>query len=68
MKTINNIAVFDNDKCFLALLKGYCYANNIEIIESDFNMHGINEIEKLKPVLVVVPIDLLSSTNKKASH
>ena len=64
MKTINNIAVFDNDKCFLAMLKGYCYANNIAMTEVDFNMNGINELEKLKPVLVVVPLDLLSNANK----
>jgi len=64
MKTIDNIAVFDNDKCFLAMLKGYCYANNIAMTEADFNMDGINEVKKLKPFLVIVPFDLLSATNK----
>ena len=64
MKTINNIAVFDNDKCFLAMLKGYCYANNIAMTEVDFNMDGINEVEKLKPFLVIVPLDLVSIENK----
>jgi DNA-binding response OmpR family regulator len=64
MKTIDNIAVFDNDKCVLAMLNGYCYANNIAMTEVDFNMNGINELEKLKPVLVVVPLDLLSTANK----
>jgi DNA-binding response OmpR family regulator len=64
MKTIDNIAVFDNDKCFLAMLKGYCYANNIAMTEVDFNMDRINELEILKPVLVVVPLDLLSNANK----
>jgi DNA-binding response OmpR family regulator len=64
MKTINNIAVFDNDKCFLAMLKGYCYANNIAMTEVDFNMDGINEVEKLKPFLVIVPLDLLIIANK----
>jgi len=64
MKTINNIAVFDNDKCFLAMLKGYCYANNIAMTEVDFNLDGINEVEKLKPALIVVPLDLVSAANK----
>jgi len=64
MKTINNIAVFDNDKCFLAMLKGYCYANNIAMTEVDFNLDGINEVEKLKPALIVVPLDLVSIENK----
>ncbi|MDD1624856.1 MAG: hypothetical protein LUO94_08855, partial [Methylococcaceae bacterium] len=64
MKTIDNIAVFDNDKCFLAMLKGYCYANNIAMTEADFNMDGINEVKKLKPFLVIVPLDLLSAANK----
>ena len=63
MKTINNIAVFDNDKCFLALLKGYCYANNIAMTEVDFNMDGINEVAKLKPALIIVPLDWVSTAN-----
>jgi DNA-binding response OmpR family regulator len=63
MKTINNIAVFDNDKFFLSMLKGYCYANNIAMTEVDFNRDGINEIEKLKPVLIVIPLDLVSTAN-----
>ncbi|MGZ8943066.1 MAG: winged helix-turn-helix domain-containing protein [Methylobacter sp.] len=64
MKTINNIAVFDKDKCFLAMLKGYCYANNIAITELEFNADGINEAEKLKPVLIVIPLDWLGTENK----
>jgi DNA-binding response OmpR family regulator len=64
MKTINNIAVFDNDKCFLALLKGYCYANNIAMTEADFNIDGINEVKKIKPALIVVPLDWVSTANK----
>jgi DNA-binding response OmpR family regulator len=63
MKTINNIAVFDNDKCFLAMLKGYCYANNIAMTEVNFNMDGINEVAKLKPALIVVPLDWVSTAN-----
>ena len=57
MKKINNIAVFCNDKCILALLKGYCYANNINMIVVDFNLNGINEVAKQKPDLILVPLD-----------
>jgi len=64
MKTINNIAVFDNDKCFLAMMNGYCYANYIALTEVDFNFEGIDEVEKLKPTLVVIPLDWLSASNK----
>ena len=64
MKKINNIAVFGNDKCILALLKGYCYANNIAMTEVDFNMDGINEVTKQKPVLIVVPLDWVIVENK----
>jgi DNA-binding response OmpR family regulator len=63
MKTITNIAVFDNDKFFLSMLKGYCYANNIEMTEVDFNRDGIGKVEKLKPVLIVIPLDLVSTAN-----
>jgi DNA-binding response OmpR family regulator len=65
MKTINNIAVFDNDKYFLALLNGYCYANKIAMTEADFNSEGINEVAKLKPDLIVVPLDFVSTANKR---
>jgi DNA-binding response OmpR family regulator len=64
MKTINNIAVFDNDKYFLAMLKGYCYANNIVMTKVDFNVDGINEVSKLKPDLIIVPLDLVCTANK----
>lgn len=61
MKPLNSIAVFDNDECFIALLKGYCYANNITMTEFDFNSDGFNELEKIKPSLIVVPLDLVST-------
>jgi DNA-binding response OmpR family regulator len=64
MKTIDNIAVFDNDECFFALLKGYCYANHIALTKLDLNLNGINELETLKPALIVVPLNLLSVANK----
>jgi hypothetical protein len=59
MKKINNIAVFDNDKCFIAMMKGYCYANNISITEIYFNTESINEVEKLQPILIMVPLEWL---------
>jgi len=64
MKTINNIVVFDNDPCFFALLKGYCYAKNIAIIEVDFNIDGIKQLEKIKPGLIVIPLNLVCTANK----
>jgi DNA-binding response OmpR family regulator len=64
MKTINNIVIFDDDKYLNALLKGYCFANNIELISLSFDMETIKQLEKLIPVIVVVPLDLLNTTNK----
>jgi DNA-binding response OmpR family regulator len=64
MKTINNIVIFDDDKYLNALLKGYCFANNIQLKSLDFDMEAIKEIENLIPVIVVVPLDLLNATNK----
>ena len=46
------------------MLKGYCYANNIAMTEVDFNLDGINEVEKLKPTLIAVPLDWVNSPNK----
>jgi DNA-binding response OmpR family regulator len=64
MKTISNIVVFDNDQYLLALLKGYCFANNIAIKPSDFEMESVKEVEKLLPSIVLIPIGLLNSKNK----
>ena len=64
MKYINNITVLDDDKNFLSMLKGYCYANNITMTTADFNRDGIKEIEQLNPDLIIVPLDWLSSTIK----
>jgi len=64
MKTVNNIVVFENENCFLALMKGYCYANHISMTEADFNVDGINEVEKLKPALIIIPLDWISAENK----
>lgn len=64
MKTIN-IVVFENDRCFLSLLKGYCYANHIEMTESGFNRDGINKLEQIKPDLIIISLDLISTSNKR---
>lgn len=60
MKTINNIAVFDNDKYILAMLRGYCYANDISMTEVKININWIHEVEALNPALIFVSMDLLS--------
>ncbi len=61
MKTINNIVVFYDDELLLALLKGYCYANNITMTVAQFNVESVIGIERLKPVLVFAPLCLLIS-------
>jgi DNA-binding response OmpR family regulator len=57
MKRINLMAVFCEDKSTLAYLKGYCFAINIDMTVASFNAHGINEITKQKPDLIVVQYD-----------
>jgi DNA-binding response OmpR family regulator len=57
MKTINSIAVFDLDPCFLAMLKGYCYANVINLKPAKFDLDGIIEVANLKPDLIIVHLD-----------
>ena len=63
MQLLNHIAVFDNDKFLLSMLKGYCFANNIVMTEIDFNREGINKVEELNPVLIIIPLDLIDSAN-----
>jgi DNA-binding response OmpR family regulator len=60
MKIIKKIMVFDNDKYFLFMLKGYCYANNVQVKEMKFNREGLNEAQKLNPDLIFIPLDLIS--------
>jgi DNA-binding response OmpR family regulator len=67
MKTIANIVVFDNDACLLALLKGYCYANNIALQSYDFELESIKEVERHIPVIVVIPIESLAAENTNNS-
>ena len=64
MKTMNNIVVFDNDRYVVAMLKGYCYANNIAMTDIDFNINGIKELEKIQPAIIVIPLDWVSTANK----
>ncbi len=61
MEKINNIAVFCKDKCILALLKGYFYANNINMTVAYFNVHGINEVAKHKPDLILVQLNWINT-------
>jgi DNA-binding response OmpR family regulator len=63
MQLLNHIAVFDNDKFFISMLKGYCYANNIAMTEVDFNREGINKVEEINPALIIIPVDLIDSAN-----
>ncbi len=61
MEKINNIAAFCKDKCILALLKGYFYANNINMTVADFNVHEINEVAKHKPDLILVQLNWVNA-------
>jgi DNA-binding winged helix-turn-helix (wHTH) protein len=60
MKIIKKIMIFDNDKYFLFMLKGYCYANNVQMTEVKFNREGISEAQKVNPDLIFIPLDLIS--------
>lgn len=52
--------VFDKNGYFLFMLKGYCYANNIQMAEVELNIEGINEVEKFNPALIFISLDLIS--------
>jgi len=65
MKTITYIATFDDDKYFLGLLKGYCYEKHITVTTFEFNIDGIKQLERLNPILIMVPLNWISLTNKK---
>jgi DNA-binding response OmpR family regulator len=64
MKKINNLVVFENDKYLLALLKGYSFANNIELIPSEFDMEAVKKLEILAPAIVVIPVSKLKESYK----
>ena len=61
MEKINNIAVFCKEKYILALLKGYFYANHINMAVADLNVHGINEVAKQKPDLNLVQLNWVNA-------
>jgi DNA-binding response OmpR family regulator len=66
MKIIKKVMIFDDDKYFLFMLKGYCYANNVQVTEVKFNIEGINEAQKLNPDLIFIPLDLISPIADKS--
>lgn len=60
MRILRKIMVFDKGGDFLSMLKGYCYANNIQMAEVEFSIEGINEVQNFNPALIFVPFDLIS--------
>lgn len=62
MEKKRKIMVFDNDESFLFMLKGYCYANNVQMTKADFNIEGIKKLEQLNPVLIFIPLDWISAS------
>jgi DNA-binding response OmpR family regulator len=64
MNIKNNIAVFNDDECFLAMMKGYCYANNIFLTEIVFTLQGINGLENQNYDLIIIPLDWLTDLDK----
>jgi DNA-binding winged helix-turn-helix (wHTH) protein len=63
MKKLKNIIVIESDKYFFAMLKGYCYANNITLKQAKFNLDGLNELKKMTPALIVFSLDWASTNN-----
>jgi DNA-binding response OmpR family regulator len=66
MRAVKNIMVFDNDKYFLFMLKGYCYANDVRMVEAEFNIDGIKEVQRCSPGLILISLDLISSLENKS--
>ncbi|MFA5983410.1 MAG: helix-turn-helix domain-containing protein [Methylococcaceae bacterium] len=64
MKITNNIVVFDNDECLLALLKGYGYSNNLSITSLDLSLSNINALDDLQPMFVILPLTWLEIKHK----
>ena len=65
MKKINTIVVLDDDDYFLALLNGYCFAGNIGLQVFDYDKKGIREAGRLKPDVIVVSLESVSTVRKK---
>lgn len=64
MKNVDTIVVLDDDHYLLAMLKGYCYADNIRIEVFEFDRVGIAEARKLNPQVIAVPLDYIADGNK----
>ncbi|MBS3963404.1 MAG: winged helix-turn-helix domain-containing protein [Methylomonas sp.] len=61
MKNLNKVSVFSDNKFFLAILKGYFYANRVDMTECRFKTECIGEIEKIKPDLLLFSLDYLAT-------
>ncbi|MBS3954863.1 MAG: winged helix-turn-helix domain-containing protein [Methylomicrobium sp.] len=64
MKKNNTIIVFDNDRYFLSMLKGYCYANSLSVTELELTVDRINLLKELKPLLIIIPLDFINDENR----
>ncbi|MDD5267397.1 MAG: winged helix-turn-helix domain-containing protein [Methylococcales bacterium] len=66
MKKLNNIAVFCEEKSILAMLKGYCYAKDINV--TIFNRNNFETYEALKqhPDIIITQLDWINANN--SSH
>jgi len=63
MKKLNNIAVFCEDNSILAMLKGYCYAMDIDMTVFTTNNLEIYEAAKQHPDLIITQLDWISANN-----
>jgi DNA-binding response OmpR family regulator len=63
MKKLNNIAVFCEDNSILAMLKGYCYAMDIDMTVFTTNNLEIYEAVKQHPDLIITQLDWISANN-----
>jgi len=63
MKKINNIAVFCEEKSILAMLKGYCYAMNINMTIFNSNKFEIYEAVKQNPDLIITQLDWIGAND-----
>jgi len=63
MKKLNNIAVFCEDNSILAMLKGYCYAMDIDMTVFTTNNFEIYEAVKQHPDLIITQLDWISANN-----
>ena len=61
MKKLINIAVFCDDKTILDMLKGYCYAMNIDMTVFNTNKYENNEAVKQNPDLIMIQLDWISA-------